>query len=94
MPKCDTQREVILADGSLTKMLEWKNAKIALDDYNTIYGDVLLSSSRSYDMLFGLNSCVAINANISQDSLRYCVKIDGKEKFGKLPLIKRNRNNQ
>lgn len=36
-------REVTLADGSNTKMLEWKDAKITLDDYNSITCDVLIS---------------------------------------------------
>ena len=36
-------REVTLADGSRTKMLEWKDARITLDDYNSIKVDVLIS---------------------------------------------------
>ena len=49
-------RELKLADGSTTKMLEWKDAKITLDEFNSITCDVLISKSETYDMLFGLNS--------------------------------------
>ena len=54
----------------------------------TISCDVLISSSTSYDLLFGLNACLAIGANISSDFLRYYVKINDKERFGKLPITK------
>ena len=81
-------REVTLADGSTTKMVEWKDAKITLDEYNSINCDVLVSKSKSYDMLFGLNACLAIGASLYPDYLRYYVKIGDKERFGKLPIEK------
>ena len=72
-------------------MLEWKNAKITLDKYNTIYGDVLISKSKSYDMLFGLNACLSIGASLSSDFLRYHIVLQGKERFGKLPIVKKSK---
>ena len=41
-------------------------------------------------MLFGLNALDNINANISNDFLRYCVKVENgtRERFGKIPLLK------
>ena len=79
-------REVTLADGSTTKILEWKDAKITLDEYNSITCDVLISKIKTYDMLFGLNSCLAIRASLYPYFLRYYVKINDKERFGKLPI--------
>ena len=73
-------------------MLEWKNAKITLDKYNNIYGDVLISKSKSYDMLFGLNACLAIGASLTSDFLRYYLIVDGKERFGKLLVSKKTKN--
>ena len=57
-------REVTLADVSTTKMLEWKDVNITLDEYNSITCDVLISKSETYDMMFGLNSCLAIRASL------------------------------
>ena len=68
------------------KMLEWKDANISLDEYNSITCDILISKSETYDMLFGLNSCLAIGASLYLDFLRYYVKINDKERFGKLPI--------
>ena len=79
-------REATLADGSTTKMLEWKDANITLDEYNLTTCDVLISKSKTYDILFGLNSCLAIGASLYPDFLRYYVKINDKERFGKLPI--------
>ena len=84
-------REVTLADGSTTKMLEWKNAKITLDDYNSITCYVLVSNSKSYELLFGLNACLLIGASLYPDYLRYYVKINDKERFGKLPIDKKSK---
>ena len=78
-------REVTLADGSTTKMLEWKDSKITLNEYNSITCDVLISKSKTYDMLFELNSCLATRTSLYPDFIRYCVKINDKERFGKLP---------
>ena len=39
-------------------------------------------------MLFGLNVCNALNANIFPDALRFAVEVDGKDCYGRLPLIK------
>ena len=88
IPKCETKRIVTLADGSSSEMKEWKKAKITLDDYMSISCDVLISSSNSYDLLFGLNACLAIGANVTPDFLRYYVKLNGKERFGRLPITK------
>ena len=52
-------------------MLEWKDANITLDEYNSITFDVLISKSETYDMLFELNSCLAIGASLYPDFLRY-----------------------
>ena len=79
-------REVTLADGSTTKMLEWKDANITFDEYNSITCDVLISKSETYDMLFGFNSCLAIGVSLYPDFLHYYVKINHKERFGKLPI--------
>ena len=73
-------------------MLEWKNAKITLDQYNAIYGNILISKSKSYDMLFGLNACLAIGASLTSDFLRYHIVVDGKERFGKLPIVKKTKS--
>ena len=37
-------------------------------------------------MLFGLNSCIFTGAHIYQDFFRYSVVVDGKERFGKIPI--------
>lgn len=37
-------------------------------------------------MLFGLNACLSIGASLYPDFLRYYVKINDKERFGKLPI--------
>ena len=89
IPPCKFSREVTLADGTKIAMREWQDAKTTLDKYMSIKGDVLISKSKTYEMLFGLNTCISIGANINQDFLRYCVDINGKERFGKIPLIRR-----
>ena len=86
IPKCESMREVTLADGFITILLERKDAKITLDDYNSITCDVLISKSNTYDMLLGLNSSLATKASLYPDFLRYYVKINDKERFGKLPI--------
>ncbi len=43
-------------------------------------------------MLFGLNACLAIGASLASDFLRYHIVIDGKERFGKLPIVKRTKS--
>ena len=37
-------------------MREWRDTKIALDNYLQINCHVLISKNTSYDMLFGLNA--------------------------------------
>ena len=54
----------------------------------SIKGEVLVSKSKTYDMLFGLNTCISIGATITPDFLRYGVEVNGKERFGKIPLLR------
>ena len=65
IPPCKFSQEVTLADGTKTAMREWQDAKITLDKYMSIKGDVLISKSKTYEMLFGLNTCISIGANIN-----------------------------
>ena len=58
----------------------------------SIMTDVLISNGTTYDMLLGLNVCEAIGAIISSTHLRYNVKINDKEWFGKIPIIKKPAN--
>ena len=53
-----------------------------------VKGNILISQSKTYDMLFGLNTYISIDATITQEFLRYIVKINGKERFGKIPLLR------
>ena len=39
-------------------------------------------------MLLGLNALIAINANIYSDCIKFAVNVDGKERFGRIPLLK------
>ena len=73
-------------------MREWPNARIRLNEYMSVLTDVLISKSISYDLLLGLNVCEAISATIYPDSLRYNVVINNKERFGKIPIIKKHAN--
>ena len=41
-------------------------------------------------MLFGLNSCISIGGHIHNDYFRYSVIVDNKERFGKLPIIRKS----
>ena len=67
-------------------MREWNKAKITLDKYVSIECDVLVSKSQTYEMLFGLNSCVFTGAHIYNDFFRYSIKVNDKERFGKIPI--------
>ena len=86
IPVCKTSREVTMADGSKCVMREWKEAILNLNPYLKLECDILISPSMSYDMLFGLNACEAIGANIYPDCIRYNVEVEGKERFGKIPI--------
>lgn len=57
-------REVIVADGNVTKMPEWPDVRIKLDDYMSIHTNVLVSKGTTFDMLLGLNALVSIGATI------------------------------
>ena len=39
-------------------------------------------------MLFGLNTYMAIDGNLTPDFLKYNVLINEKERWGKIPLVK------
>ena len=65
-----------------------EDANKSFDEYNSITYDVLISKSETYDMLFGLNSCLAIRASLYPGFLCYYVKINDKVRFGKLPIDK------
>ena len=81
-----------MVDGSKALWREWSNARIKLNKYMSIMTDVLISNGTTYDMLLGLNVCEAIGATISSTHLRYNVKINDKERFGKIPIIKKPAN--
>ena len=67
-------------------MREWNNAKITLDKFISITCNVLISKSKTYEMPFGLNLIVFTNAHIYNDFFRYCVKVNDKERYGKIPI--------
>ena len=90
IPTCKYSREVIVADGSKALMREWSNARLRLNDYMSVLTDVLISKSTTYDLLLGLNVCEAIGATITSSHLRYSVTIKDKERFGKIPIIKKS----
>ena len=67
-------------------MLEWCDTIIKIDDFTNIKGTVLITEKSSYDMLFGLNACKAINGiiDVSLLLLRYAFKDkNNKDRFGK-----------
>ena len=69
-------------------MNESTKAKISREKFLHIECDVLITKGVSYDMLFGLNSYLAIGGNLTPNALRYKLFINDKERWGKIPLIK------
>lgn len=54
----------------------------------SIVTNVLVSQSTQFDLIFGLDACVSIGATIYHDFFRYYVVLNGKERFGKIPIYK------
>ena len=41
-------------------------------------------------MLFGLNACIPLGACITPKYFRYYIKVNDKERFGKVPIVKKS----
>ena len=69
-------------------MKEWNKAVITLDKFVNIECDVLITKGTAYDMLLGLNVYLAIGGNLTPNFLKYNIKVDEKDRWGKIPLNK------
>lgn len=58
-----------------------------MDKYLKVKCDVLISPTRTYDLLFGLNAYLAIGGTLTPEFLKYNITLNNRERWGKIPLV-------